>query len=123
MAEVLGAVLEVGVQDGGELLDSVLESSSERLPFRGFAREDDLTFSGQSSLREFAGPVGRAVVDDDELAGGDRELGRQRVVDGGLDSGELVETGMRIESPPDMTFSSTGRADVLRLGRWNQAAE
>ena len=53
-----------------------------------------VTFSGSSRPREqLARPVRRPVVDDDELAGVDGQLRRERVVDRALDRRALVVDG------------------------------
>ena len=70
VGEVGCAVLEIGVEDRGELLGRVLERSAYggALPLVPLVENDLDALGPGSRLEKLSGSVGRAVVDDDELA-------------------------------------------------------
>ena len=95
VGQVGRAVLEVGVEDRGELLRRVLERSPYGRTFPEVPLVvDDLDAIGPvARAEELPRPVRRSVVDDHELAARHRQLGSERVVDRGLDGRALVEHG------------------------------
>jgi hypothetical protein len=95
VADLIRAVLEVGVEDRREATLRGGEGAPDAIALAAVALDGEHAHLIRpfARLQPLAGRVGRAVLDDDQLVAGDRERRVEDALDRGLDRRLLVVRG------------------------------